>query len=224
MCRSLARLGHIKAPAQGPYHSHVPKTSTCKGIPSSSISIPLRFSAETKKSSIHLMAFSPSPKTRFSFIAFFSLTFLCLFFFFFFFSKRVLEPSLSLYTDLLPHNKPSHPSISFTSPPQQQISPTANNTTPDLDPTVNNSSSDANLATQENSTSKEENLEKRCDLYSGKWVKDDEYPLFGPGSCPYIDEAYSCRENGRQDSEYMKWRWKPLDCDLPRYLSVLWLY
>lgn len=159
------------------------------------------------------MAFSPSSKARFSFITFFSLSFLC---FLFFLSKKLLQPSLSLYTDLLSHNKPPHPSISFTPPLQDQISPTPNEITPDLDPTVKNTSSDVNLATQKNLASEKENLEKSCNLYSGKWVKDDEYPLYGPGSCPFIDEAYSCRENGRKDTEYMKWRWKPLDCELPR--------
>lgn len=71
--------------------------------------------------------------------------------------------------------------------------------------------------TQKFLASEKENLEKSCNLYSGKWVKDDEYPLYGTGSCPFIDEAYSCRENGREDTEYMKWRWKPWDCELPRF-------
>lgn len=71
--------------------------------------------------------------------------------------------------------------------------------------------------TQKFLASEKENLEKSCNLYSGKWVKDDEYPLYGTGSCPFIDEAYSCRENGRKDTEYMKWRWKPWDCELPRF-------
>ncbi|RWR75269.1 protein trichome birefringence-like protein 5 [Cinnamomum micranthum f. kanehirae] len=160
------------------------------------------------------MAFSPSSKTRFSFITFFSLSFLC---FLFFFSKKLLQPSIFLYTDLLSHNKPSHPSISFAPPLQDQISPTPNEITPDLDPTVKNTSSDVNLVTQKILASEKENLEKSCNLYSGKWVKDNEYPLYGTGSCPFIDEAYSCRENGRKDTEYMKWRWKPWDCELPRF-------
>ena len=57
---------------------------------------------------------------------------------------------------------------------------------------------------------------KTCNFYMGKWVKDDEYPVYQPGSCPYVDEAYDCQSNGRTDFEYMKWRWKPDDCDLPR--------
>ncbi|XP_010420901.1 PREDICTED: protein trichome birefringence-like 5 [Camelina sativa] len=57
-----------------------------------------------------------------------------------------------------------------------------------------------------------------CDLYRGSWVKDDaEYPLYQPGSCPYVDEAFDCQRNGRRDSGYLNWRWKPDGCDLPRF-------
>ncbi|KAF8113421.1 hypothetical protein N665_0050s0071 [Sinapis alba] len=57
-----------------------------------------------------------------------------------------------------------------------------------------------------------------CDLYTGSWVKDgDEYPLYQPGSCPYVDEAFDCQRNGRRDSDYLNWRWKPDGCDLPRF-------
>ncbi|CAN6863612.1 unnamed protein product [Brassica oleracea] len=57
-----------------------------------------------------------------------------------------------------------------------------------------------------------------CDLYKGSWVKDgDEYPLYQPGSCPYVDDAFDCQRNGRRDSDYLNWRWKPDGCDLPRF-------
>ncbi|GMP36652.1 hypothetical protein CsSME_00008710 [Camellia sinensis var. sinensis] len=56
-----------------------------------------------------------------------------------------------------------------------------------------------------------------CDLYVGNWVRDEEdYPIYKPGSCPYVDEAYDCQNNGRKDSDYLKWRWKPHGCELPR--------
>lgn len=66
-----------------------------------------------------------------------------------------------------------------------------------------------------------EKMVDTCDLYRGKWVKDeeDEYPIYQPGSCPYVDEAYDCQGNGRRDSDYTKWRWKPDGCDLPRLLG-----
>ncbi|KAL2502128.1 protein trichome birefringence-like 5 [Forsythia ovata] len=56
-----------------------------------------------------------------------------------------------------------------------------------------------------------------CDFYKGTWVKDENYPLYRAGSCPYVDEAFDCQNNGRPDSDYLKWRWKPDECDLPRF-------
>ncbi|KAK1366754.1 Trichome birefringence [Heracleum sosnowskyi] len=57
-----------------------------------------------------------------------------------------------------------------------------------------------------------------CDLYVGSWVKDEEnYPIYKAGSCPFVDEAYDCQSNGRKDSQYMNWRWKPDGCDIPRF-------
>ncbi|KAL0359770.1 UNVERIFIED_CONTAM: protein trichome birefringence-like 5 [Sesamum angustifolium] len=56
-----------------------------------------------------------------------------------------------------------------------------------------------------------------CDIYKGKWVRDEGYPLYRPGSCPYVDEGFDCLSNGRPDSGFQKWRWKPDDCDLPRF-------
>ncbi|XP_042442079.1 protein trichome birefringence-like 5 [Zingiber officinale] len=60
---------------------------------------------------------------------------------------------------------------------------------------------------------------KKCDVYLGKWERDEEgrYPLYQPDSCPYVDEAYTCQENGRRDSDYLKWKWKPDGCHLPRF-------
>ncbi|GMI63325.1 TRICHOME BIREFRINGENCE [Hibiscus trionum] len=55
-----------------------------------------------------------------------------------------------------------------------------------------------------------------CDLFDGKWVKDDSYPLYKPGSCSFIDEQFSCIANGRPDKDYQKLKWKPRGCTLPR--------
>ncbi|GMI63324.1 TRICHOME BIREFRINGENCE [Hibiscus trionum] len=55
-----------------------------------------------------------------------------------------------------------------------------------------------------------------CDLFDGKWVKDDSYPLYKPGSCSFIDEQFSCVANGRADEGYEKLKWKPNGCTLPR--------
>eukprot|EP00252_Welwitschia_mirabilis_P026364 TRINITY_DN8657_c0_g1_i3.p1 TRINITY_DN8657_c0_g1~~TRINITY_DN8657_c0_g1_i3.p1 ORF type:complete len:265 (-),score=34.35 TRINITY_DN8657_c0_g1_i3:426-1220(-) len=80
-------------------------------------------------------------------------------------------------------------------------------------------SSSANRTSNHHNSSisrKRNNQTKACDIYSGKWVKDDSYPVYRPRTCPYVDEAFDCQRNGRPDSEYMKWRWQPHGCQLPR--------
>lgn len=72
-----------------------------------------------------------------------------------------------------------------------------------------------------NGVLKEVNLGRKCDLYNGSWVKDEGHPLYQMGSCPYIDDAFTCHDNGRPDSDYTKWRWKPHDCDIPRYSTFM---
>ncbi|KAJ7973060.1 Protein trichome birefringence-like [Quillaja saponaria] len=58
---------------------------------------------------------------------------------------------------------------------------------------------------------------KDCDLTKGSWVFDESYPLYTKNSCPFIDEGFDCDSNGRLDKNYMKWRWQPNDCDIPRF-------
>ncbi|KAH6828216.1 trichome birefringence-like protein [Perilla frutescens var. hirtella] len=58
---------------------------------------------------------------------------------------------------------------------------------------------------------------KNCDIFNGRWVRDDTEPYYPPGSCPFIDKDFDCHLNGRPDSEYVKWRWQPYDCDIPRF-------
>uniref|UniRef100_A0ACD5XK53 Uncharacterized protein n=1 Tax=Avena sativa TaxID=4498 RepID=A0ACD5XK53_AVESA len=57
----------------------------------------------------------------------------------------------------------------------------------------------------------------RCDVYDGKWVFDESYPLYTSNSCPFVDEGFSCQANGRMEQKYTKWRWQPTHCDIPRF-------
>ncbi|XP_062211019.1 protein trichome birefringence-like 6 [Phragmites australis] len=57
----------------------------------------------------------------------------------------------------------------------------------------------------------------RCDVYDGSWVFDESYPIYTSDSCPFIDEGFSCEANGRVDLSYMKWRWQPKHCNVPRF-------
>lgn len=56
-----------------------------------------------------------------------------------------------------------------------------------------------------------------CDLYDGKWIYDKSGPLYSNNSCPVLTQMQNCRGNGRPDTEYENWRWKPAKCDLPRF-------
>ncbi|KAJ3692528.1 hypothetical protein LUZ60_012878 [Juncus effusus] len=58
--------------------------------------------------------------------------------------------------------------------------------------------------------------DEKCDIFDGKWVRDESYPLFPPGSCPYIDDDFNCYKNGRPDDQFLKWRWQPNRCNIPR--------
>ncbi|CAI0467091.1 unnamed protein product [Linum tenue] len=57
-----------------------------------------------------------------------------------------------------------------------------------------------------------------CDIFDGNWVPDDDSdPLYSPGSCPFLDNSFNCLKNGRPDSGYLKFRWKPYGCEIPRF-------
>jgi len=60
---------------------------------------------------------------------------------------------------------------------------------------------------------------KRCDFSVGKWVYDESYPLYDP-NCPYLSTAVTCQKNGRPDSDYEKWKWKPSACSIPRSVHI----
>ncbi|XP_042512502.1 protein trichome birefringence-like 36 [Macadamia integrifolia] len=63
---------------------------------------------------------------------------------------------------------------------------------------------------------------KSCDMSVGKWVYDPSYPLYD-STCPYLSSAVNCQRNGRPDSDYEKWRWKPQGCSIPRFNALEFL-
>ncbi|KAF9677240.1 hypothetical protein SADUNF_Sadunf08G0087400 [Salix dunnii] len=56
-----------------------------------------------------------------------------------------------------------------------------------------------------------------CDIFNGNWVLDDSDPVYQPGSCPFLDDAFNCFNNGRPDLDYLRYRWKPHGCHIPRF-------
>nr|XP_011464795.1 PREDICTED: protein trichome birefringence-like 43 [Fragaria vesca subsp. vesca] len=59
-----------------------------------------------------------------------------------------------------------------------------------------------------------------CDVSRGNWVHDDSYPLYEASSCPFIQKEFNCVNNGRPDMDYLKYRWQPLGCNLPRFNGI----
>ncbi|XP_058182295.1 protein PMR5-like [Rhododendron vialii] len=56
-----------------------------------------------------------------------------------------------------------------------------------------------------------------CALFMGTWVRDDSYPVYQSSACPIVDPEFNCQMYGRPDSDYLKLRWQPANCELPRF-------
>ncbi|KAF6147007.1 hypothetical protein GIB67_036726 [Kingdonia uniflora] len=59
-----------------------------------------------------------------------------------------------------------------------------------------------------------------CNLFSGSWVYDDTYPVYQSSKCSIIDPQFNCQMFGRPDSDYLRYRWKPVNCELPRFSGL----
>lgn len=57
----------------------------------------------------------------------------------------------------------------------------------------------------------------KCNVFEGKWIPDESYPLYNASQCPFAEPGFNCLANGRRDRGYQKWRWKPKNCDIPKF-------
>ncbi|XP_065847326.1 protein trichome berefringence-like 7 [Euphorbia lathyris] len=56
-----------------------------------------------------------------------------------------------------------------------------------------------------------------CNFFEGGWIRDENYPLYDASQCPFAEQGFNCLANGRKDRGYTKWRWKPKNCEIPRF-------
>lgn len=59
-----------------------------------------------------------------------------------------------------------------------------------------------------------------CDIFDGTWVFDDSEPVYLPGYCPFVEDKFNCFKNGRPDSGFLRHRWQPHGCSIPRLVLV----
>lgn len=59
--------------------------------------------------------------------------------------------------------------------------------------------------------------DEECDLFKGQWVPDLRGPLYTNSSCKSIPESKNCFKNGRKDTDFLNWKWKPEKCELPEF-------
>ncbi|XP_011101018.1 protein trichome birefringence-like 23 [Sesamum indicum] len=59
--------------------------------------------------------------------------------------------------------------------------------------------------------------EGKCNPFIGDWVPYEGEPFYTNVSCSIIEDHQNCMKNGRPDTDYLYWRWKPRGCELPRF-------
>uniref|UniRef100_A0A0E0LAB8 Uncharacterized protein n=1 Tax=Oryza punctata TaxID=4537 RepID=A0A0E0LAB8_ORYPU len=65
-----------------------------------------------------------------------------------------------------------------------------------------------------------------CDIFRGEWVPatgDGAVPYYTNATCGEIQEHQNCMKYGRPDLGFLRWRWRPERCELPRFDAAAFL-
>uniref|UniRef100_A0A0E0LAB9 Uncharacterized protein n=1 Tax=Oryza punctata TaxID=4537 RepID=A0A0E0LAB9_ORYPU len=67
-----------------------------------------------------------------------------------------------------------------------------------------------------------------CDIFRGEWVPatgadDGAAPYYTNATCGEIQEHQNCMKYGRPDLGFLRWRWRPERCELPRFDAAAFL-
>lgn len=62
-----------------------------------------------------------------------------------------------------------------------------------------------------------------CNIFKGEWVPDPGAPRYTTEACRVIHGHYDCMRYGRPDLGFVRWRWRPTGCELPRFDSAWFL-
>nr|POF00362.1 protein altered xyloglucan 4-like [Quercus suber] len=65
---------------------------------------------------------------------------------------------------------------------------------------------------------------EHCDLSKGHWIREPRGSYFYTNSsCATIPNSKNCFKQGRMDKDFLNWRWKPDQCELPRFDAKFFL-
>ncbi|MCO5597070.1 hypothetical protein L7F22_051144 [Adiantum nelumboides] len=62
-----------------------------------------------------------------------------------------------------------------------------------------------------------------CNIWRGDWIPHPDGPAYTNATCQYIQENQNCIKLGKPDLEFLYWRWKPHDCELPLFDAYAFL-
>ncbi|KAI9108436.1 hypothetical protein K1719_020627 [Acacia pycnantha] len=72
-------------------------------------------------------------------------------------------------------------------------------------------------------TADEESHTENCDLFTGDWIPNPSGPAYTNDTCEFVESHQNCLKNGRPDTGYLNWRWRPRDCELPQFRAKKFL-